>query len=72
MSHVERVPCCGRDVLDIEKCGCNDAGCTKVIVAGKTLDRKDIEHALRCLFGEAPPGSRWFSRKLVPDPVEEA
>ena len=67
MSHVERITTSGGfNPLDLERCTCGQlAGkCDQVLINRHAYSRKDIEHALKALFGEVPPGTRWFDKQF--------
>lgn len=67
MTHVERIKSgSGYTYIDLQRC-CRDPKCFKVLVDGKAVDRREIEHALKCLFGEASPYTRWSDKNLPHD-----
>lgn len=61
MSHIERIYTSMNRYIDFERCQCTSDGCDKILINDQQTSRKDVEHALKCLFGEATPGSRWFT-----------
>lgn len=61
MSHIERINTGIREHIDFERCACSEKDCQRVSIDGKVIDRRDVEHAMKMLFGQAPPGTRWFT-----------